>query len=126
MMTDYIFYCLVITKNLAIGNALAALLDTTGGNLTFMEGAKLRLIGSQDTEPTAWGSAVPLRQSAYDALIEFKGPAPFPTLNSMGVSDADVLAYQPLMIISVGDRASLEGHGLEFIAANGYEVIPDA
>lgn len=50
----------------------------------------------------------------------------FPTLNSMGVSDADVLAYQPLMIISVGDRASLEGHGLEFIAANGYEVIPDA
>ena len=126
MITDYIFYCHVIAKNLAVGNALAALLDTAGGNLTFTQGAKLRPIGSQDTEPTAWGAAMPLRQSAYDALIEFKGTAPFPTLNSMGVSDADVLAYQPLMIISVGDRASLEGHGLEFIAANGYEVIPDA
>lgn len=127
MATAYTHYLLAITTDEEIGNAIAAALDAnTEGHLTFTKGAKLRVAGTQSTTPTAWYAAMPVTAAVYAVAQEFAdGGYPQPLLDA-GVAQAMLDAARTAITFQAGERAGLEGTGLPFIAANGYEIIPAA
>lgn len=125
MTTKWIGGLNAITLDKPIGNMLAGLIDPdSGGSATFDKGLKLRTIGSTDTEPTAWAASSPLKQSGIDYCSEFAGTGPYPLLNALGLTNEQIAAAKPAMVLAFGPRAEYEGGLLAFIAASGYEVIP--
>ena len=122
---QYIVYAL--TVNMEIGNALAGAMGVApGDNLTFTKGTKLRPIGSDDTDPSAWLAAVPLKQSGHDIVAEFAAGG-YPALfTGAGFTHAQIDLARASITLEYGPRSEVEGHGLAFIAAQGYEIIPDA
>lgn len=125
MATEWVYYILVIAKNKAIGNQLAALVDPdSGGHLTFNDRAGLRPVGSVDTVPSAWFAGIPLRQLGYDIVQAFEQGQLHPTLAERGATQQMIDAGQSVLIVHSGLRSSLETQWAEFIAANNYERVP--
>lgn len=123
MATEYVFLINGITTNKAIGDALGLLLDPDP-NATEIFITRLRPIGSNATEPTAWFTGVALKSNAHAAVVEFDGAGPYPTFNAMGVTNQQVADGKAVLVLEYGAREQYEGHALAFIAAHGYEIIP--
>lgn len=125
MTTEWIGGLNAIALNKAIGNLLAGLIDPdSGGSATFDKGVPLRLIGSAATEPTAWAASSPLKQAGLDYCAEFTSDGPYPLLTALGLTNEQITAAKAVMLLEFGPRAQYENSGLAFIAANGYEIIP--
>lgn len=123
MATEHVFWTNGITTNKAIGDFLGLLLDPDpNATETFI--TKLRPIGSNATEPTAWFTGVALKANAHAAVVEFDGAGPYPTFNAMGVTNQQVATGKAALVLEYGPRAQYEGRALAFIAEQGYEIIP--
>ena len=118
------FRALILTTDRAIANAFAALIAEEPGDATIFDRADpLRLIGSQG-EATAWQVCVPMTPGAAGATVEFAGPGPYPTINALGKTDADIAAGKAVMLIELGHwRDILDAYG-GFAGRHGYEQIP--
>ena len=125
MATEWIGRTNVITTVLPSASQLAAVIDPdVGGAETFTKGAKLRPIGSSDTTPTAWAASVPLRQRGIDIVQDALNGIVHPYLAERGVTLQTLQAALANMHVQVGLRETYDGTLLAFIAAHGYEVIP--
>lgn len=126
MSTLWSYWLIAISTDLQKGSGLAAALDPSPrGDLTFLQGAKLRPIGSQSLTPTAWAASIPLRQSGYDVVQEFLAGRVHPTLAARGVTQQILDDALPTMSLLCGAREIYESQGEAFIAANGYERVPE-
>ena len=133
MSTEWIYYCNALTTNKPLGDAMGVALDPDPG-ATEAFTTKLRPIGSDDTEPSAWFAPVPLKQSGHDIVAEFAAGGYPSIFTDAGYSHAQIDALRtpmpeyggkPAMLLEYGPRATIEGNGLAFIAAQGYEIVPD-
>lgn len=116
-----------ITTELAIGNALAGAIGwDVEDNLTFSKGDRLRPVGSNDTEPTAWGACVPVRQPAVATANEFAAGGYPERFAAQGIANATIDYARTKITVEAGDRATMEAHYLQFLADNGWELIEDA
>ena len=126
-MTDYPYAVTVITTDKAIGNMLASCIDPdVGGGETFDKGAKLRPIGSGDTVPTAWAAFSLLKATGYAIVSEFRDGGYPQSLLDKGITAEQIDAARAVITLEVGDRATLEGNGLAFIASLGLEILPES
>jgi hypothetical protein len=117
-----------VATNKTVGDSLAAAIAFgPDDNKTFTRGTPLRLIGSESTTPVAWLAVVPLKQAAYDAVVEFNTPGPnFPLLNAAGLQDAQVLGAKVYVSALVGSREDILPQVASYVASLGYEVVPQA
>ena len=126
-ISEWKFYGHALATSIAVGNRLAGVIGfNSNDGETFTNGVRLRPIGSSVTEPTAWFAAIPLKQAGHDAFTEFNTAGPYPILNALGVLTDEISYAKTVVFAESGDRQNVEGRWLEFIAANGYEVIPNA
>lgn len=115
----------VIAIDPDVGNMLAGAIGVApGDNLTFTVGTNLRLIGSTSSTPDAVFACVPLKQAGLDYCTEFASAGPYPLLNELGLTNEQIAAAKPAMLMEFGPRDQYDAHGIAFIAAHGYEVIP--
>jgi hypothetical protein len=127
MASEWLYRMNVVTTDLQLGNALAGAMGFgTEDHLTFTKGAKLRPIGSEDTEPSAWFASVPLKATGYAIVSEFRDGGYPQALLDKGITAEQIDAARAVITLEVGDRATLEGNGLAFIAANGLEILPES
>lgn len=122
MATEWQWSANVIAKNKTVGNQLAAAVDPdSGGAETFDKGLVLRKISDGST---AWATSTVLRVVGYETCQKFASGG-YPTrLTQAGFSNAQIDGVRPLLIIETGARAQYEGRLLDFIAEQGYEVMP--
>ena len=124
MSTEWIYYCNALTTNKALGDAMGVALDPDPG-ATEAFTTKLRPIGSDDTEPSAWFAPVPLKQSGHDIVAEFAAGGYPQVFVDAGYTAAQIDLARASITLEYGPRATIEGNGLAFIAAQGYEIVPD-
>lgn len=137
-MTDYTYACNVIcpVEHAALGNALAAGIDPgNGGNKTFTAGRGLACypagttftgtgLGKTASNPVSAYAAFPLLTAlGYSRVAEFMSAGPYPLLNGLGFSDAQIAAGKAALIIEAGPRAQYESGGRAFAQSRGY-VVP--
>ena len=138
-MSAYIYAANVICPAAyrALGNALADAIDPdSGGGLTFADGHGLpcyppgttftgqRPFAVPSNPPTAYAAFPLLKQDGYDAITEFLSAGPYPRINALGFTDAQIAVAKAALKIECGRRADIENHSAAFIAAQGYEVAP--
>jgi len=132
-MTAYTKAYNVVTDNRDIGNALAGLLDSVGGSMTFSDGHGIPCYPQGTTftaAPAFVPSAAAVRWASFPIVTvetaavieEFRGDGPYPLLNARGVTDAQIAAFKPHLQIEGGDRAQYEQHGVAFIQSLGFVV----
>lgn len=123
-MSEWIYYAHLIAANQTIGNQFAGLMGFgPDDNKTFSDSRAVRLRRTSDGE-VAWYSEVPLKQSGYAILTEVKAGGYPQVFLDAGITPQQIDAARAVITLEVGDRATYEGNGLAFIAANGYEIIP--
>ena len=125
-MTQYIYWinAAVPEQHVATADAFGALIGSEPGDAqAFSKGVKLRSIGDQSNAVVAYGVAVAAKQSAHDAVQEFNGSGPWPTLNALGASDQAIAAGKAVITVESGARASVEGNALAFWSALGFEPV---
>ena len=128
MTTEWVGWANITTTDKPLGDNLGAKMNPDPGaipGVTEEFVTPLRPIGSNSTTPTAWFTAVPMKQLGLDMLAEFNGPGPYNLLALINVSPEEVALAKPVLVMEYGDRATYEGHGLTFIASQGYEIIPN-
>jgi len=105
-------------------NTLGALIGRTGVVPAFGGecGIKLGLLGPE--RQTHWATFHLARGVGAQAVEEYNGSAPYQTLNSLGVSDAQVDALKAVLIADALPRATHERAFTQWIADKGYEVMP--
>lgn len=134
-MTGYLFAANVVCLEscLAVGNALAAAIDPdTGGAQTFDKGLRCYPAGTTFTgvgpsrvasAPSAARASFPLLTAGgYSKVAEFMGEGPWPQLNALGFSDAQISAAKAVLEIEAGPREQYEAHGIAFVQSLGYLV----
>lgn len=136
-MTDYTYACNVIcpVEHVAIGNALAAGIDPgSGGNQTFSAAKGLACypagttftgqgLGKTASNPVSAYAAFPLLTAlGYSRVAEFMSDGPYPLLNALGISNAQIAAGKAALTITAGPRGQI-GTGQQFVVAQGY-VLP--
>ena len=116
-----------IAKVAAVGNTLyAAMVPEEASVAPFGSEfcVPLRLAGAPGAA-TAWALRFYATDTAAAIAEEFNNPqGPYPLCNGVGVSDAQVVAAKQAMLVLVGSSAELEKALIDFVTANGYEVIP--
>lgn len=125
MSTAWIYYCNALTTNKALGDAIGVALDPDPG-ATEAFTTKLRPIGSDDTEPSAWFAPVPLKQSGYDIIAEFAAGGYPAIFTDAGFTHAQIDLARASITLEYGPRSEVEGNGLAFIQSLGYEIVPEA
>ena len=134
-MTAYIYAANVVCLEscLAVGNALAAAIDPdTGGAETFTKGARCYPVGTTFTgigpsrvasnSPAARATFPLLTANGYALVSEFMTAGPWPLLNALGFSDAQIAGAKAVITLEVGPRETIEPHGIEFVQSLGYVV----
>lgn len=130
-MTAYLYKANCIAKVAAVGDALAGAIGITAEDATTFSRSGTRLYPAgtsiaydsehRPTTPTDVRFAAPLLTAReHDLVQEFLSDGPYPGLSACGVSDQEIAAAKPHMVIEVGERAAIEAHWQEFIADNGY------
>ena len=132
-MTAYIYAANVVCpiEHIALGNALAAAIDPdTGGAETFNKGVSCYPAGTtfagvgplrQASNPVSAKATFPLLTAGgYETVTEFMSPGPWPKLNGMGFSDAQIAFARSVLRIEAGPRAEYESRGIEFVNGLGY------
>lgn len=116
--------CLVGSE--AIGNAVAVAVGHRGTGPAFggPRGIGLRQLGSQSTTPVAWGAYTIAKAATAPTVEEFNGAAPYPTLNALGMADAQVAAAKSVLTAECYPRETHEEAFFDWLASKGYEVIP--
>jgi len=136
-MSEYLYECHVIcpVEHAAIGNALAAAIDPDAeGHLTFTPEKALKCypagttfsgsgLGKTASNPVSAYAAFPLlKATGYARVTEFMSAGPYPLLNDLGISNAQIAAGKSALTITAGPRGQI-GTGPQFVAAQGY-VMP--
>lgn len=136
-MSEYLYECHVIcpVENAVIGNALAGAIDPdSGGALTFTDAKAIKCypagttfsgsgLGKVPSQPASAYAAFPLlKPTGYARVTEFMSAGPYPLLNALGISNAQIAAGKAALTITAGPRGEI-GTGPQFIAGNGY-VMP--
>jgi hypothetical protein len=125
MATEWVYWLHAITIDKPLGDAVGCAINPdTGSTEEFI--TPLRPISSDDTLPSAWFTGAPLKQSGHDIVAEFAAGG-YPALfTGAGFTHAQIDLARASITLEYGPRSEVEGHGLAFIAAQGYEIIPDA
>lgn len=136
-MSEYLYECHVIcpVENAVIGNALAGAIDPdSGGALTFTDAKAIKCypagttfsgsgLGKVASQPVAAYAAFPLlKATGYARVTEFMSAGPYPLLNALGITDAQIAAGKAALTITAGERGQI-GTGQQFVVAQGY-VMP--
>lgn len=134
-MSAYIYAANVVcpVTHLALGNALAAAIDPdVGGAETFDKGLRCYPAGTtfsglgQARTPsqadTARATFPLLTEGGYSKIAEFISSGPWPQLNALGFSDAQISAAKAALRIEAGPRAEYESRGVAFVQSLGYVV----
>lgn len=137
-MTEYLWKCyaLVPVQHAAVGNALAAGIDPdTGGGETFtaQKAVKCYPTGTTFTgtgpgmqpsaQPTAYAAAPLLTSAGRASVQEFLSSGPWPGLNALGFTDAQIAAAKQVLLVELHDRHNEGRSATAFIESNGY-IIP--
>lgn len=127
MSTEWGGWMYAITDNPEAAGLIALALDPgSGGAANFYGGAKLRPIGSNDTEPTKYCAGVAVRTVTLPVIAAFDaGGYPQPLLDA-GRTAEELDTARAALVLLYGPRATIEGNGLAFIAAQGFEIVPEA
>lgn len=117
----------VVTKSLAKGNQIAALIDSdVGGSKTFGEsrGLRLKAIGDTQNVVVAWATQVSVGTGVVAVVNEFNGTGPYPLLNARGISETQVADFKAHVIASVVDWSEPRHASLmSLVERLGYEVV---
>jgi hypothetical protein len=119
-----------VTTDLQLAAQFAAAIATDPTDAPLWNNAiPLRPIGSQDTEPTAWGVDIPCRIETHQAALEYSGAGPYPILNGKGIAD-QAIAYAKTKMWASTIECSPPRYTVtlmdDLAATLGYERIPEA
>lgn len=135
---SYDYYILAVATNKQVGNSVAALVAAEPGDLTAFNNAPAcypagtTFSNQQDGPVTikvssqpaaAWYVGVAVKKSAYDLAAEFAGDGPYPALNALGMTDAQVAAAKAHVTVFTGPRSTTEPQWRAHIESLGY-VLP--
>lgn len=137
-MTEYLWKCyaLVPVQHAAIGNALAAGIDPdTGGGETFTAQKAIKCYQPGTTftgngpgmqasaPPTAYAAAPLLTPVGRSRVQEFLSTGPWPGLNTLGFTDAQIAEAKQVLLVELHDRYNEGQSATDFIESHGY-VLP--
>ena len=114
MTTQWADWANVIAHDRAVGNRLASMLSGVQG---------LRPFDKIILDDGSGAARFPLRSTARAAIDEFLSDGPYPILNSMGLSNAQIAADKAAIIIQVGSRADIEYGLSSFLSQNGRTIV---
>jgi hypothetical protein len=87
---------------------------------------KLRAIGSEDTDPSHYSTAVLLKATGIAILDSFFAGGYPSVFTSAGITTEELDTLRDNLLREYGDRATYEGNGLAFIASIGLEILPES
>jgi hypothetical protein len=134
-MAGYDYWLNVIATDQNAGNSLSSLIAAEPGDHTaFDRGIPLYtpdttfqdvqdgpvIVKQPSKAAVAWLVPVPVRESAYLPAAEYMGDGPYPLLNGMGVSDAQIAGLKTLVFVDAQERAAGEANLANFISERGY------
>jgi hypothetical protein len=128
--TEWKYSLVAVTSDLPVAAAFAAPLAADPGNAGLWDNpVPLRPIGSQDTEPTRWGIAIPCKARIYVAATEFDSAGPYPNLNAAGIDNSTIAYAKTKMWVLTREcdpPKYLIDRADDLAATLGYERIPEA
>ena len=123
-MTSFSYFCKAITTSLPVGVAISQAIDPDPNSQgSFTTG--LRPVGSTATTASAWFTASLLNARGYEHVASFLSGEYPQVLLDQGMTAEQIDYARTVMIIEVGAREVLDKSPWAFLAANGYEIIPE-
>lgn len=122
MSTAWVYYILAITTDKTTANVVATKLNPDPGAVDEFPTELRKVVNGS----TAWLTGSPMTAVGYAAVQEFAAGGYPAALAAQGVTEAQVDAARAVMTLQTGLRSEMAAQASVFLAANGYEIIPEA